>query len=177
MGFVSTPVLSFIVVASVFLLDVSVPLGFATPVLYVIPVALVAVFTPPTAFVAVFLTAGLCTLLTFAGLFLSPPGHFDLAVGNRFVALCAVWAIAIITGIRKTQEQDAEYPVSRGKEAGVLKRVTFQKHVRTSPAYGLRALDHTVDPKTWIRLGRASPEQSGLNSIDERFDRQRRTPF
>lgn len=132
MVFLTTPVLSFIVVTSVFLLDVSIPLGFATPVLYVIPVALVAIFTPPTAFVAVFVTAGLCTLLTFAGFFLSPPGHFDLAVGNRFVALCAVWAIVIIAGIRKAREQDAEYqkqhPASRRKEAGVLKRVTCQKH-------------------------------------------------
>jgi hypothetical protein len=139
MGFVSsTPVLSFIVVVSVFLLDVSVPLGFVTPVLYVIPVALVAVFTPPTAFVALFGTAGLCTLLTFAAFFLSPPGHFDLAVGNRFIALCAVWATALIAGFRKGQEQDAEYqkkhPASRGKEAEVLKRLTFQKHVRTSAA-------------------------------------------
>jgi hypothetical protein len=94
MVLLTTPALSFIVVTSVFLLGVSIPLGFATPVLYVIPVALVAVFTPPTAFV----TAGLCPLLTFAGFFLSPPGHFDLAVGNRFVALCAVWAIVIIAG-------------------------------------------------------------------------------
>jgi len=90
MVFLTTHAISFIVVTSVFLLDVSIPLGFATPSSLRHPGALVAVFTPPTAFVAVFVIAGLCTLLTFAGFFLSPPGHFDLAVGNRFVALCAV---------------------------------------------------------------------------------------
>jgi len=123
---IGVPLFAAILAVFLFLLDVQVPLGFATPVLYVIPVALVAVFTPPTALLPLFITATLGSVLTFVAFFLSPPGHLDLAVGNRVLALCAVWAITIIAAIRKGREQDAGYrprhTASDDTEAGVMKR-------------------------------------------------------
>ena len=78
--------------ATVFVLDFYTPLGITMWVLYLIPVVLAYLFWFPVTPVAV---AGAVTILTLAGLLLSPPG-IDPFVSriNRLVGIITCWAIA-----------------------------------------------------------------------------------
>ncbi len=102
--------LAVILVACIFGLDVITPLGWGTPVLYVLPSVLLAMWTPPSLLWPLFALAIVCTVLTLAGLVLSPPGDMDAARGIRILTVCVLWGSAIIALIRKGAEQDRSKP-------------------------------------------------------------------
>ena len=81
--------------AVVFLLDLAFHAGVASGVPYVLPV-LISLRSPRRA--APLLVAAAATGLTIAGFFLpAPPADgFWLAVGNRGIAVVAVWAVAVL---------------------------------------------------------------------------------
>jgi len=86
----------------VFLIDLQLPLGVAGGVPYV-AVILVAWLLPHRSNV-IFL-AVLTSLLTLTGYVLSPPGGVPWIVAtNRFLALFAIWTVAILTIQRKQAE-------------------------------------------------------------------------
>ena len=105
-----------ILAACIFVLDLNTPLGYAIPVLYVLPSLLLAVWTPPSLLWPLFGLAIVCTVLVLVALVLSPPGDIDLAHGNRFLTLCVLWGSVLIALIRKGAEQDTAYNSSQGIE-------------------------------------------------------------
>lgn len=90
--------------AAVFVIDLFTPLGVAIWALYV-PVVLVA--APLGRPKLVLLLAALCTVLTVAGIFLSPPGgSVEWGVGNRAMGLLALWLSAwAASGIVRRSQQ------------------------------------------------------------------------
>ncbi len=83
--------------AAIFLIDISVDLGLATPVAYVLVIAL-AYSTRRAR--AILLTAGACSLLTVVGWRLSPPGAEPWkSLWNRAFAFAALWA-PVVPSIR-----------------------------------------------------------------------------
>jgi hypothetical protein len=94
----------------VFILDLYAPAPLATGMLYVAPVALIAMWSPPNHYSLVVLIAIACTALTVVRL-----TYFSLdtigwsAATNHGLALCALWAIALLSLLRKRMEQRAQW--------------------------------------------------------------------
>jgi hypothetical protein len=103
-------------IVAIFFVDLSTPLGLAIPVLYVLPVVCLAMWSSPHATVSLFVTAIVCTLLGFFGLLLSPPGDRELAIGNRALSLCAVWGTILLALLKKGLDQDCELHAERRRE-------------------------------------------------------------
>lgn len=91
-----------ILAAAVFALDVFTPLGVAEWQLYLIPLLLAGNAGLPR---ATWLFAGLCTVLTGAGLFLSPPGlSLQLALVNRVLGVATFWVATCLLVRRQSAE-------------------------------------------------------------------------
>jgi PAS domain S-box-containing protein len=76
---------------SVFALDIVTPLGFSVSMLYV-PICLTALWLRGWRFAVIM--GGLCSGLTIAGLFLSPPGGPVIwSVVNRGIGFTALWSL------------------------------------------------------------------------------------
>jgi len=90
----------------IFLLDAFfVPLGVAIWLPY-IAVILISLWLPHAS--SVYITAAVCSVLTVAGLFLSPPdADFWLATVNRPIAITAFWIAATI-GLKARRTQELE---------------------------------------------------------------------
>jgi hypothetical protein len=105
-----TILLSCILTLGVFILDLYAPAPLATGMLYVAPVALIAMWSPPNHYSLVVLIAIACTALTVVRL-----TYFSLdtigwsAATNHGLALCALWAIALLSLLRKRMEQRAQW--------------------------------------------------------------------
>lgn len=102
--------LSCILTVGVFILDVYAPTPLATGMLYVAPVALIALWSPPNHYSLVVGIAVACTALTVARLtyFSSETIGWSTAT-NHGLAVCALWAIALLSLLRKRTEQRAEW--------------------------------------------------------------------
>ena len=93
----------------IFVLDILTPVGITLPILYIIPVILVGVWSSPRAILAVTVIGASSTLLGTAAYFLASPGsHDDVVVANRVLALFGLWLSVIIILLRKGFEQDRE---------------------------------------------------------------------
>jgi hypothetical protein len=105
-----TILLSCILTVGVFILDLYAPAALATGMLYVAPVALIAMWSPPNHSSLVVMIAIACTALTVARL-----TYFSLdTIGwstatNHGLAVCALWAIALLSLLRKRMEQRAQW--------------------------------------------------------------------
>jgi signal transduction histidine kinase/ActR/RegA family two-component response regulator len=89
----------------ILVMDVCTPLGVEDWIPYV-AVVLVSVWLPSSWHV--YATAGICSVLTVAGLFLSPSGgEFWLAIVNRFMGILAFWTVAFI-GLKARRIQELE---------------------------------------------------------------------
>ncbi|MGK7346095.1 MAG: putative bifunctional diguanylate cyclase/phosphodiesterase [Candidatus Nitrospinota bacterium M3_3B_026] len=92
-------VLAYATAAGIFIIDISLPLGVAGGVPYVIPM-LFAFRAPKDS--SIYLLAGTCSVLTVLGFFLSTPGGMMwMVVLNRALALAAIWAPAAAAIIYK----------------------------------------------------------------------------
>lgn len=95
-------VIALITTIVIFVYDISVPLGVAGAVPYVI-VVLLTVYVPTTKITYLF--AGLTSLLAVSGFYLSPPGgEIQQVMENRALALIAIWATALVTIMHKKSE-------------------------------------------------------------------------
>lgn len=76
--------------------------------LYVAPVALIAMWSPPSHYSLVVMIATACTVLTLARV-----AYFSLdtiawfTATNHMLAVCALWAIVLLSLLRKRMEQRA----------------------------------------------------------------------
>lgn len=100
----------------IFTFDILTPLGVAAGTPYVL-VVLLGSRLPRTRCVAVL--ALLCTLLTLAGAYLSPPGQVALwkALLNRGLAITTIWLIAYFTWERRILETRREQAVQERERA------------------------------------------------------------
>lgn len=102
--------LSCVLMMGIFILDLYAPAALATAMLYVAPVALIAMWSPPNHYSLVVLIATACTALTVVRL-----THFSLdTIGwstatNHGLAVCALWAIVLLSLLRKRMEQRAQW--------------------------------------------------------------------
>ncbi|MFQ5433005.1 MAG: PAS domain-containing protein, partial [Nitrospinota bacterium] len=94
--------LSVLLAAAVFLLDISIPLGVAGGVPYVV-IVLVTMWSPKREFTIIMAVTG--TVLTMAGFLLSPAGgEMWKVVINRLLALFAIWVTAVLILYHKRAE-------------------------------------------------------------------------
>lgn len=90
----------------IFWFDLSMPLGVAVPVLYVIPIGWIALWSARRETLAL-IVAGLCaTGLMVLRYELATTGQSDLAVINRLLPSCVVWSTILLALFRKVQEED-----------------------------------------------------------------------
>jgi PAS domain S-box-containing protein len=88
---------------AIFLVDIRLPHGVSTSVLYVL-VALLGLWIPSARYPVV--AAAACSTLAVAGSFLSPPGGVEyLAWINRPMSLAVLWAAALLLVRHKRVEQ------------------------------------------------------------------------
>jgi len=97
--------------AAIFMLDLQVPADIAIGVLYVVPVALVAMWSPPTHSSLVVIVAAGCTLLTLGRvlLFSSDTVSSWLTLFNHFLSVGGLWSMAFLSLIRKRMEQKTQW--------------------------------------------------------------------
>ncbi len=92
--------------AGIFVVDLYAPVGMAVGMLYVAPVVLVAMWSPPTHYSLVVLTAIVCTsLIVIRLLYFSSELMVEMTVSNHVLALGAIWATAFLSILRKRMEQ------------------------------------------------------------------------
>lgn len=105
-----TILLSCVLTVAVFVLDLYAPASLATGMLYVAPVALIAMWSPPTHYSLVLMIAIMCTALTGARLiYLSLDTIGWWTATNHGLAVCALWTIALLSLLRKRMEQRAQW--------------------------------------------------------------------
>ena len=102
---------AFLLSAVIFLLDLQAPADIATGVLYVAPVALVAMWSPPTHASLVVIVAAACTVLILGRVlvFSSDTVSSWLMLSNHFLAVSGLWSMAFLSLIRKRMEQRPQW--------------------------------------------------------------------
>ena len=90
----------------IFWIDLSMPLDVAVPVLYVIPVSWIALWSGRRETVALIMTGLSATVLIVLRYGLATTGQTDLAVLNRLLPSCVIWATILFALFRKVQEED-----------------------------------------------------------------------
>ncbi|HKN85283.1 MAG TPA: hypothetical protein VJV04_00340 [Nitrospiraceae bacterium] len=90
----------------VFWIDLSMPLGTAIPVLYVIPVSWIAFWSGRRETLALIVTGLSATVLIVLRYGLATTGQSDLAVINRLLPSGVIWATILFALFRKVQEED-----------------------------------------------------------------------
>lgn len=90
----------------VFWLDFSLPLGIAAPVLYAIPVSWVALWSRKRETKTLIATGFTATVFMALRYGLADAEHSDLALINRFLPFCVIWATIVIALFRKVKEED-----------------------------------------------------------------------
>ena len=86
-----------------FFIDLFFPLGVAAGIPYV-AVVLLAAWLPPVR--APLYMAALCSLLTVAGGFLSPPaGVLWMGITNRVLGVISLWVVAVLVAMRRRAEE------------------------------------------------------------------------
>ncbi len=112
-------VLSIVLLAAVFFVDIALPLGVAGGVPYV-AVVLVSFWSPQRRYFLVLAT--IASVLTVLGFFLSPPaGILWIVLVNRFLALFAIWVTALL-GLQRKGAEEALRKVYGGLETQVAER-------------------------------------------------------
>lgn len=92
--------------AGIFIMDLYAPAGVAIGMLYVAPVALIAMWSPPTHYSLVVVIATACTILTLIRLIGFPAETITwTTLGNYVLALGALWVTVILSLLRKRAEQ------------------------------------------------------------------------
>jgi hypothetical protein len=101
---------SCILTMAIFVLDLYAPAPLATGMLYVAPVALIAMWSPPNHYSLVVMIAVACTILTIGRLtYFSLDTIAWLTATNHGLAVCALWAIVLLSLLRKRMEQRAQW--------------------------------------------------------------------
>jgi MFS family permease len=113
----------------VFALDTFVPLGIATGMLYVTPVAWLALWSSKKEASLVVAAAGICTALSIVGFLMIPHGVVWIDAVNRAIAIFIIWMTAILSVLRKRAEEETK--ILRG----LLPICSYCKKVRDDKGY------------------------------------------
>jgi hypothetical protein len=99
-------IVSVLLIAGIFFLDLYASEGVAVGILYIAPIALIAMWSPPSHPSLVIVATVVCTVLTVIDLFYWSSGAMPKVVlSNHALAVGAMWATAILSLIRKRAEQ------------------------------------------------------------------------
>ncbi len=90
----------------IFWIDLSMPLGVAVPVLYVIPVGWIALWSGRRQTGALIVTGLSATVLIVLRYGLATTGQTDLAIVNRLLPSGVIWTTILLALFRKVQEED-----------------------------------------------------------------------
>jgi hypothetical protein len=121
-------VLAFLI--GIFWIDLSMPLGVAVPVLYVIPVSWIALWSGRRETVALIMTGLSATILIVLRYGLATAGQTDLAAVNRLLPLCVLWATILFALFRKVQEEDRKMRETLSQALQKLTRRTWRNSRR-----------------------------------------------
>ena len=109
-------------------LDMVVPLGTGVCFLYLVPLAFLAMWSPPKQVSPVLVMASLCAILTWVVLFLSPhPVWF--AVVNRLITVIVLGITVMLSLMRKRAEEDVKVL------HGLLPICSYCKKIRDDRGY------------------------------------------
>ncbi len=150
------------VAAVIFAIDAFIELGVAAAVLYVVVVWLAYSRGNPR---GVVIAAGGCSLLTLAGLALSPPGGEILQVlANRGLALFAIWITALLCHRVLQLTQDQRQRAEAAEETAAELKVKAKASARKSRALASIAEDLRQERR---RLRAETKERNRLSAIVE----------
>lgn len=113
----------------VFVLDLLTPKGVADGLLYVTPVAWIALWSNRHEASLVMLVATTCTVCAVAGFFLSPPGLLWLGIANRGITIVVVWLTVALSLTRKRVEEEVK------ALRGLLPICSYCKKIRDDKGY------------------------------------------
>jgi len=117
-----------VLVAVIFWIDVVTPIGISVPVLYVAPILL---FVAAGSYWEPLLVAAAATVLTFAGIAVSPPGvNEELAAINRPLQSLIIWiSAALVAQYRRTLARWTEqYAADRMVREASMQRLQEMQH-------------------------------------------------
>lgn len=113
----------------IFSLDLLIPKGVADALLYVAPVAWIALWSNRQEASLVLIVAMTCTAGAILGFLLSPPGLLWLGIANRGITIFVLWLIAIFSLTRKRVEEEVK--ILRG----LLPICSYCKKIRDDKGY------------------------------------------
>jgi len=90
----------------IFWFDLSMPLGTSVPVLYVIPMSWIALWSRRRETLTLILTGFTATVLIVLRHGFAGTSQTDFEVINRLLPSCVVWTTVLIALFRKVQEED-----------------------------------------------------------------------
>lgn len=111
----------------IFWIDLSMPLGVAVPVLYVIPVGWIALWSGRRETVALIVTGLSATVLIVLRYEYATTGQTDLAVINRLLPSCVLWTTILFALFRKVQEEDRKMRETLSQVLQKLTRRTWRQ--------------------------------------------------
>lgn len=114
---------------AIFSLDFLIPKGVADALLYVAPVAWIALWSNRQEASLVVIVAMICTAGAILGFLLSPPGLLWLGIANRGITIFVLWLIAILSLTRKRVEEEVK--ILRG----LLPICSYCKKIRDDKGY------------------------------------------
>ena len=117
------------VAVGVFIVDLLIPKGFADGLLYVAPVAWVALWSTRHEASLVVLVAASCTVCAVVGFFLSPPGLPWLGLANLGITIFIVWLTVVLSLTRKRVEEEVK------ALRGLLPICSYCKKIRDDKGY------------------------------------------
>jgi len=117
------------VAVGVFILDLFLPKGVADGLLYVTPVAWIALWSDRHEASLVVLVAATCTVCAVVGFLLSPPGLLWLGVANRGITIFVVWLTVGLSLRRKRVEEEVK------ALRGLLPICSYCKKIRDDKGY------------------------------------------
>ena len=122
-----TPILALTI--GIFSLDLLIPKGVADALLYVAPVAWIALWSNRQEASLVVIVAMSCTAGAILGFLLSPPGLLWLGVANRGITIFVLWLVAILSLTRKRVEDEVK------TLRGLLPICSYCKKIRDDKGY------------------------------------------
>lgn len=117
------------VAVGMFILDLLIPKGVADGLLYVTPVAWIALWSNRHEASLVVLVAAICTVCAIVGFFLSPPGMLWLGLADRGITIIVVWLTVALSLTRKRVEEEVK--ILRG----LLPICSYCKKIRDDKGY------------------------------------------
>ncbi|GMT41946.1 MAG: hypothetical protein IEMM0002_0357 [bacterium] len=147
-------VLSIVLAAGIFLVDLALPLGVAAGVPYV-ALVLVSLWSPQRRFILIMAATG--SLLTILGFLLSQSGgELWKVLANRFLALFAIWATTILSLQRRRADDTV-------RESEVKIRTVMETAINAIITITERGTVEAFNPAAEKMFGYAASEVIGKN--------------